>query len=75
MAKAKPIFLLGIPDSDIERRISINNELSKRMPDYHVIAYNSPACRPEFQVLNPTILSEIQFKELKEYVLSQLKNP
>ncbi len=69
----KPIFTVGLPKcanlSDIE---TLNNKISEKMNDYHVLIYVSNSDGYIFEVFYEKDFNQVKFDELKKIIKNSL---
>jgi hypothetical protein len=73
MRKAKPIFLVGVSDRIPYSVINeMQDSLSEKFTDYHVLIYTKKGHDPVFQCLYEKDFNEVKFNELKEMIQKQM---
>jgi hypothetical protein len=71
---AKPIFVVGLTNLSIGDFGTIQKDLDKKMPDYHILLYGSERITdPEFQIFNAPDADEKSIEEIKQIVKEALK--
>lgn len=68
----KPIFTIGIPGSFAHIH-EVQEKLSQKLSDYHVLAYTTSEKEPQFQAFHQKPITDIEFEELKQTVLEVIK--
>ena len=68
MNKVKPIFIVGLPNSCNEEVDYLSADLSKKLEDYHILAYGHDGDDVKFEAFYEKDFNEVKFNELKEIV-------
>lgn len=73
--KAKPIFIVRLPIDIFEkdRPVFIQDNLRKKLHDYHVIVLMCNVDEPKFEAFYEKDFNEVKFEELKQIVKDSLK--
>lgn len=71
---AKPIFIVGIPDTSPEKLSAVNKTLTAQLSDYHVLVYpiRGSAKEPIFQAFYAKDLIETDFASFKKLATSMM---